>query len=84
LANLKPEGGHSADEQNEQADHARQHRPADEEVGKRIQFGCILRRLVVGYKLIQIEAYDGSDEGIFIFQVFQQEADEGEQPRPPN
>ena len=34
LPHLKPEGGHSADQQNEQADHGRQHRPADEEIGE--------------------------------------------------
>ena len=34
LPHLKPEGGHSADQQNEQRDHARQHRPADEKIGE--------------------------------------------------
>ena len=34
LSHLKPEGGHPADQQNEQADYARQHRPADEEIGE--------------------------------------------------
>ena len=34
LPHLKPVGGHSADEQNEQADHGRQDRPADEEIGE--------------------------------------------------
>jgi DNA invertase Pin-like site-specific DNA recombinase len=38
LPHLKPVGGHSADQQNEQTNHGRQHRPADEEIGECLHF----------------------------------------------